>query len=48
MSRKDDFDLDLDLEEEIANLSPGKANYDPHETFNEDDLLLELEEMIND
>ncbi|KAK3697506.1 hypothetical protein QZH41_002102 [Actinostola sp. cb2023] len=45
MSKKDDFDLEL--EEEIANLSPDK-HYDAHESLNEDDLLLELEEMIND
>ncbi|XP_031563891.1 zinc finger CCCH domain-containing protein 11A-like isoform X2 [Actinia tenebrosa] len=46
--KEDDFDLDLDLEEEIANLSPGKPHDDSHEGYNEDDLLLELDEMIND
>ncbi|XP_048585539.1 muscle M-line assembly protein unc-89 isoform X2 [Nematostella vectensis] len=42
---KDDFDLDLD--EAIANLSPGSSEH-LDEAVNEDDLLLELEEMINE
>lgn len=44
--KEDDFDLDLDLdlEDEIANLN----HDDSHEGYNEDDLLLELDEMIND